>query len=202
MRFAATFAVVLIAFAIAGCSSSKDREIKRIMDSPISYQSHLSPWANMDDYMTWNWVPIPENIPIDPRARDPKVRAEIEKNVEKQMKVRGFLRTQSVPDLYINYHVARQNIDEDFIKKMYDGTYLPAYRMEFQGPASARREWKEGSVLVFLFDSKEERMVWQSSATAEVTDGAPEQRSLERLDDAMKVMFTSLPGKPAWQTQQ
>jgi hypothetical protein len=38
-------------------------------------------------------------------------------------------------------------------------------------------------------------MVWRSSATAEVTADAPLDRRVERLNDAIKVMFTSLPGK-------
>ena len=81
---------------------------------------------------------------------------------------------------------------------MYDGHYLPAYRMDFSGSGKAVSRWKEGSLLVFMFDSQTERMVWQSSATAEITDEAPPDQRRARLDEAIKLMFTSLPGKPSF----
>ena len=155
----------------------------------------------MANYMTWSWVPIPDNLPIDPRADDPALRAEIENRVAKHMKARGYLRTNSIPDLYISYHVTKRDITPDEVKAMYDGRYLPEYRMDFSGSGKSVSQWDEGSVLVFLFDSKSERMVWQSSATAEITDEAPADKSKARLDEAMKLMFASLPGKPSWQTQ-
>jgi hypothetical protein len=202
MRPVAAGALLVIALGIFGCGSSRDKEIQRILDSPITYNSHLSPWANMDDYRTWNWVPVPKATTIDPRASDPKLRAEIEKAVAKHMTARGYANSPSSPDLQINYHVATQDINSDYIKKMYDGTYWPDYRMDFTGSGSARNEWQEGSLLIFLFDTKSQQMVWQSSATAEITDEAPEEKSAKRLNEAIKMMFTSLPGKPARQTNQ
>ena len=72
--------------------------------------------------------------------------------------------------------------------------------MDFTGSGKSRSEWKEGSLLIFLFDTRSQQMVWQSSATAEITDEAPEGKSVARLNEAIKMMFTSLPGKPTWQT--
>lgn len=193
-------ALIVIALSTFGCSSSRDREAQRILDSPISYQSHLSPWANMTEYKTWNWVPVPANAPVDPRARDPQLRGEIEKKIEAHMKLRGYTGPRSSPDVFVNYHVSTRTIGQDDIKNMYDGKYLPQYRMEFEGPAQAG--WKEGSLLILIFDARAERMVWHSSATAEIIDEAPEARSIARLDEAIKMMFTSLPGKPAWETNR
>jgi hypothetical protein len=183
-----------------GCSSLRDKEIQRVLDSPIAYQSHLSPWADMAQYKTWTWVPVPANIPMDPRAKDPTLRGEIERNIENHMKVRGYEGPSAAPDLFVSYHVSTKDIDQEYIKRMYDGTYLPQYRMEFEGPASAERQWKEGTVLIFLFDAKSERMVWQSAATAEITDEAPQAKSIARLDEAIKTMFTSFPGRPSWES--
>ena len=202
MRHLAGGLSLVLALGIIGCGSSRDREIQRILDSPISYSSHLSAWANMENYRTWNWVPMPKAIRTDPRASDPKLREEIEKAVTKHMEERGYVKVAGSPDLQVNYHVARQDIDREYMKTMYDGAYWPDYRMDFRGSGKARREWKEGSVLIFLFDTQSQEMVWQSSATAEVTDEAPEERGAARLNEAIKVMFTSLPGKPAWQMNE
>jgi len=202
MRLLTTGLSFVLALAIIGCGSSRDKEIKRIMDSPISYKSHLSSWANMENYRTWNWVPMPQAVRVDPRASDPQLRAAIEKAIAMHMKERGYTKVDGSPDLQVNYHVAKHDIDREFMETMYDGKYWPDYRMDFRGSGKAAREWKEGAVLVFLFDTSSQEIVWQSSATAEITDQAPEERGAARLNEAMKVMFTSLPGRPAWQMNE
>ena len=190
----------ILIFGIVGCGGSREKEIQRILDSPVDYDSNLSPWANMQDYTTWAWVPMPKAVDIDPRASDPKLREAIENAVGQQMKVRGYVRSATTPDLYVNYQLAEQKIDEQYIEKMYNGSYWPNYRMDFQGSGKARKEWDQGTLLVFVFDAKSQSMVWQGSATAEITDEAPEQKSLERLNTVIKTLFTSLPGKPSWQS--
>ena len=202
MRHLTTGLSFVLALGIIGCGSSRDKEIKRVLDSPISYKSHLSSWANMANYKTWNWVPMPQAVRVDPRASDPQLRAAIEKAVAMHMKERGYAKVDGSPDLQVNYHVATQHIDREFMETMYDGKYWPDYRMDFRGSGTAAREWKEGSVLVFLFDTNSQEIVWQSSATAEVTDQAPEERGAARLNEAIKVMFTSLPGRPAWEMNE
>jgi hypothetical protein len=202
MRHLATGLSLVLALAIIGCGSSRDKEIQRILDSPISYKSHLSAWANMENYRTWHWVPIPQATRVDPRASDPKLRDEIEKAVTKHMVERGYTKVDGSPDLQVNYHVTTQDVDRDFMKTMYDGKYWPAYRMDFRGSGKAAREWKEGSVLIFIFDAQSQEIVWQSSAMAEIIDEAPEEGSAARLNEAIKVMFVSLPGRPAWQMNE
>ena len=186
-----------LAIGVTGCGSSRDKEIQRILDSPIDYDSHLSAWANMGSYLTWSWVPMPKAVDVDPRASDPQLRSTIENAVGEQMSVRGYKRTNDAPDLYVNYHVTTQEITKQYIQHMYDGSYYPNYRMDFQGSG---KEWDEGSLLIFLFDAKSQQMVWQASATAEITDQAPEAKSAARLNTAIKTLFTSLPGRPSWQS--
>jgi hypothetical protein len=152
----------------------------------------------MSDYKAWGWVPVPANAPVDPRAQDPGLRAEIEKKIEAHMKARGYTGPQSSPDMFVNYHVSTKSIGQDDVKNMYDGKYLPQYRMDFEGPAQTG--WQEGSLLILIFDAKAERMVWHSSASAEITDEAPEAKGIERLSEAIKMMFTSLPGRATWET--
>jgi len=202
MRHLTTGLLIVLAFGIIGCGSSRDKEIKRIMDSPISYKSHLSSWANMANYETWNWVPMPQAVRVDPRASDPQLRAAIEKAVAMHMKERGYNKVDGSPDLQVNYHVLTQDIDREFMETMYDGKYWPDYRMDFRGSGKAAREWKEGSVLIFIFDAESQEIVWQSSAMAEITDQAPEERGTARLNEAIKMMFVSLPGRPAWQMNE
>ncbi len=196
MRVIACLMGFLIVVA-AGCSRRDD--VKRIMESPITYQSHVSPWADFDSYKTWDFVPAPRTKPEMTRTEDPAVDAVIKEGIAKQLNLRGYKQTTSVPDFVVNYHVVVETIDKDYIKKMYDGKYYPEYRMDFSGPRSARNRWEEGSLIVFVFETVSRKIVWRGTALAEVADDAPIEMRETRINEALKWMFTSLPGKPRWE---
>lgn len=193
-------AVLLLAMALAGCGS-RNKEIERILDSPISYNSHLSPFVDLSQYRTWDWLsPLVDEKSLDRMQIEPELRQAAEAAVGARMTDRGYKRVTTSPDMVINYHVAGKDIDEDYIRDMYDGKYYPKYRIDFSGPRSARKKWQEGSILIFIFDPKTGETIWRSSATAEVTGEAPLDSRIERLEKAIKMVFTSLPGKPPSET--
>lgn len=192
----ACLAVAAILFS-TGCS--RRDEVKRIMESPIEYRSYMSPWADFDSYKTWDFVATPKTAPELTRTDDPALDDIIKQAIKKQMDLRGYIQTTSVPDIVINFHVAVETIDKDYIKKMYDGNYFPEYRMDFSGPRSARNRWSEGSLIVFVFETVSRRLVWQGTALAEVTDEASLDMRETRITEGLKWMFTSLPGKPRWE---
>ena len=189
------FAICFLA-VISGCGS-KNKEINRIIDSPIDYHSHLSPTADMSRYTTWDWLsPLVDQESIEKLQIERGVREAIESAVDLRMTDRGYLRDPVLtPDMVINYHVATKDIDKDYMRQVYNGHYDPKYRKNFDGPGSARDNWDEGSIILFAFDSTTGDIVWRSSATAEITADAPLERRVQRLNDAIKIMFTSLPGK-------
>jgi hypothetical protein len=187
--------IVCLLVVVAGCGS-KSKEIDRIIESPIDYNSHLSPRADMSQYVTWDWLsPLVDEEALDKLQIEEGLRLAIESAVDLRMKDREFRRVTSSPDLVINYHVAGKDIDSEYIRQVYDGNYDPKYRKNFDGPRRAKNEWQEGSIILFAFDAGTGDIVWRSSARAEVTDEAPLDRRVERLNEAIKLMFTSLPGK-------
>jgi len=186
---------VLLLVTVVGCGS-KNKEVERIIESPIDYHSHLSPRADMSRYNTWDWLsPLVDDEALDKQQIEEGIRLAVESAVDYRMNDRGYRRVFSTPDMVINYHVAGKDIDADYMRQMYDGKYDPKYRQNFDGPRRARDTWKEGSIIIFAFDSASGEIVWRSSATAEVTDDAPLDKRVERLNSAIKMMFTSLPGK-------
>lgn len=188
-------ALLGLLFTIGGCSS-RDKEIKRILESPIEYNAYVSPYAEFTRYVTWDWVPVLEARGVDPRADDPKVRRAIEDAIANQMGVREYVRGTVAPNLVVNYHLATQDIDKDYMKQMYDGKYLPDYRIDFRGPRKARYEWEEGSLIIFIFDTSTRELIWRGAAKAEIAHDAPFEQSVERLNKVMKHVFTSFPGRP------
>ena len=180
---------------VVGCGS-KNKEIDRIIESPIDYYSHLSPKADMSRYETWDWLsPLVDDEALDKQQIEEGLRLALETSVDVRMKDRDYRRVVSSPDMVVNYHVAGRDIDAAYIREMYEGTYDPRYRKNFDGPRGSRDSWKEGAVIIFIFDAATGDLVWQSSATAEVTGDAPLERRTERLDKAVKIMFTSFPGR-------
>lgn len=188
--------LLLIGMLVVVACTDKEKEIKRILESPIEYSSHMSPYADFTQYVSWDWVPVSPDSPTDPRAEDPQLRRDIEEAVSRQMEIRGYEKTSDNAQMAVNYHLAVQTIDQEYIRAMYDGKYLPAYRIDFSGPRSARRKWEEGSLIVFVFDTSSREMLWRGSAKAEVTEGAPHSERVRRLSKVAQSMFTSLPGRP------
>jgi hypothetical protein len=187
--------VVCLLVTVVGCGS-KNKEIERVIESPIDYHSHLSPRADMSRYNTWDWLsPLVDDEALDKQQIEEGIRLAVESAVDFRMNDRGYRRVFSTPDMVINYHVAGKDIDRDYMRQMYDGKYDPKYRKNFDGPGRSRDSWKEGSIIIFAFDSASGEMVWRSTATAEVTDQASLDKRVERLNSAIKMMFTSLPGK-------
>jgi hypothetical protein len=169
------------------------------MESPIEYHSHVSPWADFDNYKTWDFVATPKTAPELIRTNDPELDEVIKNAIARQLDLRGYQRTSSVPDIVVNFHVAVETIDKDYVRNMYDGNYYPEYRMDFSGPRSARDRWEEGALIVFVFETVSRRLVWQGTALAEVTGEAPLEMREKRLNEGLKWMFTSFPGKPRWE---
>ena len=186
----------MVLVAVAGCSS-REKEIKRILDSPIEYDAHVSPWANFNAFVTWDWLPVQNNVA---RVADPQLQQAIEQAVATQMHVRDYQKTTGFADLVINYHVTAQQVNSDYIEQMYDGKYLPDYRVDFEGPRKARKRWDEGSLIILIFDRASRKMVWRGVAKAEIATDAPVEQSAVRVNKAIKQMFTSLPGRPRFNT--
>jgi hypothetical protein len=187
--------VVCALVIVAGCGS-KNKEIERIIESPIDYHSHLSPRADMSRYNTWDWLsPLVDEEGVEKQQIEEGIRLAIESAVDFRMKDRGYRRVFSSPDMVIDYHVAGQDLDADYMRKLYGEKYDPKYRQNYDGPRRARDNWQEGSIILFAFDSASGEILWRSSAKAEVTEEAPLDRRVERLNSAIKMMFTSLPGK-------
>jgi hypothetical protein len=194
MPFKYRVAVCLLV-VVVGCGS-KSKEINRIIESPIDYHSHLSPRADMSRYNTWDWLsPLVDEGAVEKQQLEDDIRLAIQSAIELRMRDRNYRHVTSSPDMVIDYQVAGQDIDADFMREKYDERYDPKYRRNFDGPRRLRDSWQEGSIVIFAFDAVTGEIFWRSSAKAEVTDEAPLEQRVERLDEAIKMMFTSLPGK-------
>jgi len=184
-------ALIMVALVgIVGCTS-KQKEIQRIVDSPLAVESFAQEGADFKQYNTWSWVPAPQT-PMDKNSREAWMDATIKGAFEDEMFSRGYRRVDSAYDLIANYHLAVEQIDENYINTYYGGQY-PEYKMDMKGDKDDKQMWQEGTLIFFVFDSRNGQLVWQASIQAEVTEGATREQSEARVKKATKMMFEHSP---------
>ena len=187
--------ILVMVILFAACSPVS-READRVLQSPIDIESTVSDETNFSQFTTWSWIPGAEHIRIDRRLEDADTPSRIAAMVESHMYSRGFKRTDTAPDLVMNFHLAINDIDESTIEEFYSGGDMPKYRANFSGPKKVEKEWKEGSLILFMFDTKTGQLVWQASAQAEVTlEEVPQDIRDKRLKAIVDEMFEKLPKK-------
>ena len=184
-------ALIMVALiAIVGCTS-KQKEIDRIVDSPLVVESFAQAGVDFKQYNTWNWVPMPQTG-MEESGRDAAMDAMIKEAFEGEMFARGYRRADSAYDLIANYHLAVEHIDKDYINTYYGGNY-PEYKVDMKGSKDDKQTWDEGTLIFFVFDARDGQLVWQASVQAEVTEGASREQSEARIKKATKMMFEHSP---------
>jgi hypothetical protein len=188
MKKVALIMVALI--AIGGCTS-KQKEIQRVIDSPLTVESFAQEGVDFKQYNTWNWVPKPQTGMEDggPEAAFDGI---IKEAFEGEMFSRGYRRADSAYDLIANYHLAVEQIDKNYINTYYGGNY-PEYKVDMKGSKDDQQTWDEGTLIFFVFDARNGQLVWQASVQAEIAEGATREQSEARIKKATKMMFEHSP---------
>jgi len=182
--------IIVALVAAAGCTS-KQKEIQRIVDSPLVVESFAQEGVDFKQYSTWNWVPQPQTG-MESGGREPAIDAIIKDAFEGEMFSRGYRRVDSAYDLIANYHLAVEHIDKNYINTYYGGAY-PDYKIDMKGTKDDNQVWDEGTLIFFVFDARNGQLVWQASVQAEVTDEASLEQSEARIKKAAKMMFEKSP---------
>lgn len=160
--------------------------------------------AEFKNYKTFEMAPPQEDLPIDPvinQLNGQRVQAAI----TNQLEVRGYRLTDNA-DLVVNIYVKVDKRTEQ--TTAYEGPYFP-YRMSFRyygywgyynywGPGWGYstvnvRDYKEGTLVVDLVDSKTKKLVWHGVAI-----GDPDRfrkNAEERINAAIEKMFSEFPFK-------
>ena len=187
--------VILIAAAIVGCTS-KAKEIQRVMDSPIAVDSQFEEGANFGQFASWNWIPMTQMPGQDPLTGDMDITKEIKEAFDGGMYTRGYRKVDSSYDLIANFHLASETVDKAYINEYYGGKY-PEYKADMTGSKDDNKTWDEGTLIFFLFDPRNGQLVFQSSAQAEVTEGASIEQRHTRINKVVTMMLAELPKRSA-----
>jgi hypothetical protein len=193
MRIARCLLILVLAGIIAGCTSSAEKT-QQAIDSPMVVKSKVEPGVDFSQFETWAWVPLKAEAQIDSRIDSPEFKTMLKDAVEREMYTRGYRRVEvsEQPSLLVNVHATVEDIDAKYIDEHYDGDYYPEYRTEIGGKKLSE-EWKEGSVIIILFDTKTMQAVWGGGVQTEAFEDLPEDARRQRVDKGVRQIMDTLP---------
>jgi hypothetical protein len=183
---------VLLVVLLVGCSS-KNQEVKRIVESPITVDADVDPSTDFSRYRTWRWIPVTQIPGQDPWGTgSPELSKVILDAFEGQLYSRGYEKVATSSDLIANFYYAAEDVDQAFLEEHFKGQF-PEYKVDLKGKDTKNVSWKQGTLIFFLFDSKSGQMVWQASAQAEVTSESTMEQRQTRVNKVAKMMMEKLP---------
>jgi hypothetical protein len=173
--------IVVLALVAAGCASN-------FYDVPINVTSQYNPDAAYGEFKTWNFATY-QNLPTEGPFADASFRLEIGNMVEEALKQYDFVRVFENPDLEVGFHLASDLVSEEDLQEWYDrGDWdLPTYR------GAMSDEWQQGSLLLFVFETKSGQMIWQAAAEALVDKSAPMDKRKKLVKRAVTEMLAEMP---------
>jgi hypothetical protein len=174
---------VLVSLLLVGCSS-------------IQTAVQKAPGVDFHAYRTWDWYPGPP-----PRTGDPRVdlgenlHKYIKSTIEKDLAGRGYERSSSSPDLYVDYQVTLQDVvNSQVINNYYGESFYPEYHIDLPGfQETYEFEWEEGALLLMIFDSHSKELVWRGIARTQVNVQGPRKHAREKIDKAVKKLVDEVP---------
>jgi hypothetical protein len=171
----------VLAAILAGCASGN-------YEVPIKVTSQFNPEGAYGTYKTWNFTNY-TRMPEEGVLSDAAFRLQLANMIEAALKQYGLVRVFQNPDLDVGYFVAADEITEKQLEKWFDEDDwdMPVYRGE---PVN---EWKKGSLILLVFESKSGQLLWRSSAEAIIDQSAPEEERRETVKRAVTLMLEKLP---------
>src|ERR1700726_3922454 len=151
-------------------------------------KTDLDHQANFSQYKTYSWQAIkPEDSLWDAR---------IKSAVDAQMAAKGWTQVDSGGDVSIVAIKTTQT--QRTLQTFYDGMGGGWRWRGFGGMGEAtttEQDYKEGTLLVDLYDAKTKKLIWRGSAENTVSDKAAKNE--KNLDKGVAKMFKKFPPEPS-----
>ncbi len=169
--------LILVALSIAACST-------------LQTHSDWDPAANFSTFHTYQWK---DATPLKNQLLDQR----IVQSINQQLAAKGLRQVDSGGDLFVTYHgsVSEQlNMTTTGYGYGMGGWYGPGY-----GGVGVQNTTVQqipiGTLVVDLVDVKTNQMVWRSTASDDLKQSDNPQQAQDRVDNAVKAMFSRWPTK-------
>ena len=147
-------------------------------------QTDFDHQANFAQYKTYSWQQItPANSLRDSRIKDA---------VDSQLSAKGWTQVDSGGDVAIVAIKTTQN--QKTLQTFYDG-FGGGWRWRgfggFGSSTTTEQDYKEGTLVVDLYDAKTKQLIWRGSAQDMVSDKA--EKNEKNLNKGVSKMFKAFP---------
>lgn len=142
--------------------------------------------ANFSQYKTYSWQEIkPANSLWDARIKD---------SVDTQLAAKGWTKVDADGDVAIVAIKATQT--QRTLQTFYDG-FGGGWRWRgfggFGDATTTEQDYKEGTLIVDLYDAKTRQLIWRGSAESMLSDKA--EKNEKNLEKGVEKMFKDFPPK-------
>ncbi len=154
----------------------------------ILVSSDYDKTADFNAYKTFAWAEEQEAPgKSNPMFDNEMNRKRIKDAIEQEMGVLGFNKSDSDPDLLIDFHIT---IDQKVNYMVHDFepvgfSYWPDYDV-------SAYTYKKGALIIHLVDSKKEQLVWQGIGS-KTLDDVPPRNVEERIQKGVKAILAQFP---------
>jgi hypothetical protein len=154
----------------------------------VNIRSESDPTANFAKYKTFNFPLNVDKFAMNVIRANPFLHKEMLRILEETMVAKGYLKTDSKPDLFVVYHATTN--EKTSVTTYTGGYYGWGYHGWGMGYTDVRvDQYTEGTLIIDLVDADEEELVWRGWAGGTLAD----RPDYDRLRDVVNGMLTEFP---------
>jgi hypothetical protein len=176
LRLLARLVAILVFLSISGC------DLKTAVDYDRT--------ADFSSFKTYAWFD-PDNPAISELTHKRILSA-----IDEQLQLAGLQKTDSNPDLYATYFGDEDEqtvIDTTHYGYGYGRGWYWGGGIGMSTSRSTVRSYKEGTLVVDLYDASKKELVWRGSITGTVSDNP--QTNAKNIEKGFKKLFKQYPPK-------
>ena len=162
--------------------------------SSVSIKHDYDKDANFAAYKTYAWLAVPTDAAGSVKAaleRNSLLDKRIKEAVNNQMAAKGYTPDANNPDFVLLYHTGAE--DKINVTDWGYGYGAYGYGGWYGGGGVDVHQYKEGTLILDVIDSKVKQLVWRGYATAALDPGAPIEKRERRLNDVITQMLVKFP---------
>ncbi len=148
-------------------------------------------------YRTFAWLEEKQPLTGDVRLDNSLLHTRLREAVDEVLAAAGFEKTSSgKPDFRVGYHLSvEQRIDVSTLESHYG--YGPGWnRVGYGPPTTVVTEYEQGTLLIDVVDTSEDRLVWRGSAEGRVRESATPEEREARMREVVASVLADFPPAP------
>ena len=181
MKTATLILTIGILALVLGCSS-------------VTIKHDYDKDANFAAYKTYGWLAVPTDAVGSVKAaieRNSLLDKRIKESVNRQMAAKGYTQDANNPDFVMLYHTGAE--DKINVTDWGYGYGPYGYGGWYGGGGVDVTQYREGTLILDVIDTKAKQLVWRGFATAALNPDAPMEKRERKLDEVITQVLAKFP---------